>query len=447
MKEALRGIADKLSVNNQVDPEFLAKNEIFSGLRKPDGSGVVAGVTTKGSVLGYEMVPDAETGVLKKTPVDGKLLYCGYDVGEMARKLGEDERYGFERVVYLLLSGELPNQKELDHFAGVLSELRALSPQERSIVMKETENANQMYALHSLVSHLSRCNPDPDSIEIEQVLEQCVDLIAKLPTIIAYNYNMMRFSSDVGTMRLVRPEVGESSAESFLRMVKGEKPSREEAKLFDIALMLHAEHGGGNNSTFTVRTVSSSAANTYMAICSGIASLSGHLHGGANEAVELMMNTIKREIKDWSNEAEIREFLLKIFNKQAHDRSGKIYGMGHAVYTVSDPRALILRELVEPLAKEKGMYEELCLMDSVAKQGVELFREIKGTHLCVNVDFYSGFLYRMLGIPMELYTPIFAMSRISGWSAHRIEQLMQNKIVRPAYLVTWKQAREYQRPF
>jgi citrate synthase len=262
----------------------------------------------------------------------------------------------------------------------------------------------------------------------------CINLIAKVPTVVAYNYKVSRYRQG-GSLRIIPPDPELSMAENFLYMLRGSRPNREEAMLFDLSLMLHAEHGGGNNSTFTVRTVSSSGANTYMAICSGIASLSGHLHGGANEAVMMMMKDIKKHVKNWEDRNQVKKYLVKILDGKAHDRTGKIYGIGHAVYTVSDPRAEILLEKAEELsAQKKELQSELELMKLVAEVASELIFERKGRVVAPNVDFYSGFIYKMLHIPIDLFTPIFAMSRVAGWSAHRIEQIIQSKLIRPAYV-------------
>jgi citrate synthase len=308
--------------------------------------------------------------------------------------------------------------------------------------LQETENENQMYALHSVISHLSRCDKRPDSTHLSDVSEQCINIIAKMPAIVAYNHQAQKFRKS-GNLSIVKPQPGLSVAENFLYLLKGKKPSDYEAKLFDLCLILHAEHGGGNNSTFTVRTVSSSGANTYMAICSGIASLSGHLHGGANEAVVGMMQEIKSEVRDWGSDSEIRAYLEKILAGKAGEGRGKIYGMGHAVYTLSDPRALILREKAAEVARMKGAQAEFDLYRRVETLATELLTERRGKAISANVDFYSGLIYKLMGIPVQLFTPIFAMSRVVGWSAHRIEQIIQDKIIRPAYISTLSGERIY----
>lgn len=301
--------------------------------------------------------------------------------------------------------------------------------------MQEIENENQMYALHSVISHLGRCDQDPDSARLEDVSQQCLNIVAKMPAIVAYNFQASRFREGKG-LSLIPPHPDWSIAENFLYMLKGARPSFEEAQLFDLCLVLHAEHGGGNNSTFAVRTVSSSGANTYMAICSGIASLSGHLHGGANESVVAMMNDIKENVSDWRDEERLTRYLKQILAGECGDQRGKIYGMGHAVYTLSDPRALILREKARTFSRLKGAEAEFELYERVERLAVSILYEVKGKRMCANVDFYSGLVYSLLGIPTQLFTPIFALSRSAGWVAHRLEQLIQDKIIRPAYLST-----------
>jgi citrate synthase len=433
MEEIIKKIDALARHHDEVSPELIKAKDIKLGLRNTDGTGVVVGITSKGTVFGFKRISREDGQGTVVQPAPGKLLYCGYDAIELARQIQAENRFGFDEVSYLLLTGELPNRKDLDHFSDLVSRHRGLTKLERSIIMQEAVNENQMFALHSVISHFSRCDPKPVSIDIRDVIETCIRLIAKSPTVVAYNYNVSRYRQG-SSLRIIPPDPELSTAENFLYMLRGTRPHRKEAMLFDLSLMLHAEHGGGNNSTFTVRTVSSSGANTYMAICSGIASLSGHLHGGANEAVMRMMRDIKKNVKDWQDSNQVKKYLVKILEGKAHDRAGKIYGIGHAVYTVSDPRAEILLAKAEELATEKELLDELNLMKLVAQIGSELVLERKGQVVAPNVDFYSGFVYKMLRIPMDLFTPIFAMSRVSGWSAHRIEQIIQAKLIRPAYV-------------
>ncbi len=442
MKDIISKINALARYHDEVSPELVKAKDIKLGLRNADGSGVVVGITSKGSVIGYERVPRPDGKGFDFRPVPGRLFYCGYDAIELAKRIQAEDRFGFDEVAYLLLTGVLPSRQDLQHFTETLARKRALTKIERGILMQEAQNENQMFALHSVISHLSRCDPDPISTEIEDVIETCITLIAKIPTVIAYNYNVARYRKG-DDLVIVRPDPKLSTAENFLYMLRGIRPSREEALLFDLSLMLHAEHGGGNNSTFAVRTVSSSGANTYMAICSGIASLSGHLHGGANEAVMMMMSSIKKNVKDWESRKEVKAFLTRILEKKAHDLSGKIYGMGHAVYTLSDPRCDILRSKALELSTRKEQIDELHLMDLVAEVGAELVKERKGQIVAPNVDYYSGFVYKILGIPIDLFTPIFAMARVTGWSAHRIEQIIQAKLIRPAYVTSLPKELKY----
>jgi citrate synthase len=442
MEHIIKKIDALARYHNEVSPDLVKAKDIKLGLRNADGTGVVAGITSKGSVIGFKRVPSADGRGTVVQPVPGRLLYCGYDAIELAKSIHSENRFGFEEVAYLLLTGELPNPKDLENFSKRLAKARALTKLERGIIMQEAMNENQMFALHSVISHLSRCDTNPVSTDLKDVLETCINLIAKFPTVLAYNYNVSRYRQGAG-LRIIRPDPDLSAAENFLYMLKGTKPTSKEAFLFDLSLMLHIEHGGGNNSTFTVRTVSSSGANTYMAICSGIASLSGHLHGGANEAVMTMMKDIKKHVRKWDDPDQLRKYLTKILDGKAHDGAGKIYGMGHAVYTLSDPRAEILKEKAEEVATTKDLKRELDLMKLVADIAPELLMERKGQIVAANVDFYSGFVYKALHIPMDLFTPIFAMARVVGWSAHRIEQIIQSKIIRPAYVSSLPEENEY----
>jgi len=303
--------------------------------------------------------------------------------------------------------------------------------------MHDSQNDDQMHALHSAVSNLHRFDSNPNSINNKHVTRQCIDLIAKIPTVVAYNYN-----SSKRNWNLVEPLDELSTAQNFLYMLDGNIPSVETARIFDTSMMLHAEHGGGNNSTFTVRAVSSSGADTYMAISSGIASLSGHLHGGANKAVIDMIEDMKKNIKDIKDDDEVKNYLKRILDKEAGDGSGKIYGIGHAVYTKSDPRAVILKHEAEELSEKVGREDELGLYNKIERYAPPILKKEKGKIVSPNVDFYSGFVYDMIGIPKELFTPIFAMSRVTGWCSHRLEQIIQGRIMRPGYVPATEE-REY----
>jgi citrate synthase len=427
----------KLAMESDKIPiETIREKKIVPGLRYEDGSGVVVGITSKGQVQGYEK---DNAGKIIASP--GKLIYCGYDVGEIVKNIEKENRFGFEETIYLLLTGELPNKSDLKSFSKIIGKRRALIPIIKKRLPHNSSNEDIMGALHTAVSAMYLCDENPNSTDIEDITRQCIDLIAKFPTIAAYSYCVLKAKGE--KVKFYPPKRGLSTAENFLYMLTGKIPDEETARIFDIALILHAEHGGGNNSTFSTRCVSSSGANTYMAICAGIGSLSGHLHGGANEAVMDMMENIKTNVKNWEDEKEIEQYLNLIMDKKASDGKGKIYGVGHAVYTISDPRVAILEKKAEILAKKKGREKEFELYKKVAALAPAIVHSKKGKVACINVDFYSGFVYDLIGIPKELYTPIFAMARVSGWSAHRIEEVIQGKLIRPAYISTILEKKNY----
>jgi citrate synthase len=406
MLDIMKKIEKQTILNDYLTPAVIRERDVKLGLRNPDGSGVVVGITTKGRVDGYEkIIKDPETKTYEIRPTHGRLYYCGYDVIKLVQAIEKQRRFGFEEVAYLLLSGDLPTAADLKNFKQELGKRRSLSRAERQIIMGEVQNNNQMYALHSVISHLSRCDEEADSTDIDNVCRQSINLIAKFPTIVATNYNVLRYSKGAD-LKILRAKPELSTAENFLYLLHGVKPEADDAHIFDIALILHAEHGGGNNSTFSVRSVSSSGANTYMAIAAGIASLSGHLHGGANESVKLMMKDLKKTVKDWGSEREIKAHLNKILDRKTGDKSGKIYGFGHAVYTLSDPRAIILREYARKMAENNGVIEEFALYENVERIATAILNQRSKKIISANVDYYSGFVYEMLGIPRELYTPI-----------------------------------------
>jgi citrate synthase len=441
MERIMKKVEQLALMHDRIDPRIVKEKNIKLGLRNEDGTGVFVGVTSKGQVIGYEKVI-AGDGSEKVHSIPGKLYYCGYDVDDIVKAKEDEDRFGFEETVYLLLTGELPSKRNLSVFSQELGKRRTLPEEAQKMILNRPKHDDQMGALHTIVSAMHLFDQHPDATDIKNVTRQCIDLIAKFPTIIAYNFrtSMMK-KRDM--RKLLNPEADLSMAEDFLRMLTGKVPDRFSAELFDTMLIFHAEHGGGNNSTFSTRCVSSSGANTYMAICTGIGSLSGHLHGGANEAVVRMMSDIKRKVKDWDDEDEIRFFLEMILDKRAGDRSGKIYGLGHAVYTQSDPRAVFLAKRGEELAQMYGREKEFSLYRKIAVIAPQLVRAKKGKVVCTNVDFYSGFIYQCMGIPAELFTPIFAMARVAGWSAHRIEELIQGRIMRPSYYSSLKGIRSY----
>jgi len=434
VQSVLKIIQELALKHNKISPELIRGKHIKLGLRNEDGTGVVVGITSKGQVIGYkkECLGD---GTEKKVDLDGELYYCGYNVKDLVRHQQEEGRFGFEETAYLLLTGELPNRDHLDIFTKSLAKVRSLPKEARKIILSRPPHDDQMGSLHTIVSAMHLFDDNPNSTDIKDLARQCIDLVAKLPTIVAYNYHVSN-GHKKGFSKLIEPEDDYSHAENFLYMLNGKKPDRLTANLFDMMLVLHAEHGGGNNSTFTVRTVSSAGANSYMAICSGIASLSGHLHGGANEAVEGMMENIKSHVKDWNDDEAVSSYLEQILDKKAYDKTGKLYGIGHAVYTLSDPRAVILENKAEEIAGKNGLGKEFELYKKVAGLSPLLVLKKKGKLASANVDFYSGFVYRSMGIPKELFTPIFAISRVAGWSAHRIEEIIQGRLIRPSYVTS-----------
>jgi citrate synthase len=381
-------------------------------------------------------------GTEEVKPVPGRLFYCGYDVDDLVQQKEIEDRFGFEEVVYLLLTGELPNLRDLKSFSQMLGKRRALPSGVKEMILNRPPHDDQMGSLHTMVSAMHLFDKKPNSTDMNDVIRQCIDLIAKFPTIIAYNYLTEKMAKK-DIKKLKEPDNGMTTAQVFLTLLLGKEPDKAMAELFDTMLIFHAEHGGGNNSTFSTRCVSSSGANSYMAICAGIGSLSGHLHGGANEAVMKMMSDIKRKIKNWESDSEVTDYLCKILNKEVGDKSGKIYGIGHAVYTISDPRAVYLENKAGELARCAGREEEFNLFRKIARIAPLLVKEKKGKTVCTNVDFYSGFVYACMGIPKELFTPIFAMARVSGWASHRIEEIVQGRIIRPSYVTSLKGKKSY----
>lgn len=432
MENVLKIIQKLALKHDKISPDLVKAKNIKLGLRNEDGTGVFVGITSKGQVIGWKKEIQAD-GTEKKIDLDGELYYSGYNVKDLVRHHQNENRFGFEETIYLLLTSELPGQKHLDTFTSELAQRRHLPEEAKKIILNRPPHDDQMGSLHTIVSAMHLFDKKPNSTEMKDLARQCITLIAQFPTIVAYNYHTSS-GHKKELAELLEPRDDYSHAENFLYMLHGKKPDKLTAHLFDMMLVLHAEHGGGNNSTFTVRAVSSSGANSYMAICSGIASLSGHLHGGANEAVESMMENIKSRVKDWDDDDEVSDYLGKILDKKVNDKSGKIYGIGHAVYTKSDPRALVLEHKAEEIAKKTGLEKEFRLYRKVAMLAPKIVEKKKGKVAAANVDFYSGLVYRSMGIPKELFTPIFAMSRVAGWSAHRIEEIIQGKLIRPSYV-------------
>lgn len=428
----LQKLSDSIRATSSIDHELFVRYNVKRGLRNEDHSGVLVGLTTIGDVVGYQRV---EGQPIKAIP--GKLLYRGVDVEDLVKGLYSEERYGFEETAFLLLSGYLPSRDEYETFCRLLNREMPLEPQMK-LNMLELEGHNIMNILARCVMELYIFDQDPDNTSRENLVRQSVNLIAKFPTIIAYAYNAYRHNLKGKALHIHHPKKELSLAENFLYMLKG-KFTELEARVLDLSLILHAEHGGGNNSSFTVRVTSSSGTDTYSSIAAAIGSLKGPLHGGANLQVIDQFHHLKNAVKEWTDVAEVDAYLMRMLRKEVYDKKGLIYGIGHAVYTISDPRALLLKEMARKLAKGKGREKEFAFLELLEERAVENFMAFKGNQVnkrvCANVDFYSGFVYEMIGLPTEVFTPLFAMSCIAGWCAHRIEELNfeSRRIIRPAY--------------
>lgn len=423
---------EKLAVHNDpINPELYQKYEVKRGLRNANGTGVLVGLTRIGDVVGYE-IKDGQ-----KIAVPGRLIYRGYNVEDLVKDAEKNHQFGFEQCAYLLLFGELPTQANLQKFCDYLGECRTLpSNFTEDMIMKAPSNDIMNKIARGVLASYSY-DDDPENRSVGNVIKQCIQLIARFSTLAAYGYQAKRRYYDNKSMFVHNPKPELYTAENFLRLIRSDKQyTRLEAETLDLALILHAEHGGGNNSSLTVHVVSSADTDTYSAIAAAVGSLKGRRHGGANIRVVEMMDDIKANVKDWSNENEVAEYIKKIATKQAFDRTGLVYGMGHAVYTISDPREVLLKEKARQLAVEKDCLAEFELYSTIEKVAPSIIQEVHHSDkkVCSNVDFYSGFVYTMLNIPRELFTPLFAISRIAGWSAHRIEEIVSGgRIYRPAY--------------
>lgn len=417
-------------ISGEIDQDLYQEYDVKRGLRDSSGKGVLTGLTEISDVVAYRR----ENG--QSYPSEGQLYFQGYNVEDLIRGF-QGRRFAFEETTYLLLFGELPTKRQLEGFIDILGNCQFLTNQfVRDVIMKKP-GANIMNAMQKCVLTLYSYDDNPEDISIPNVLRQSLALIGKLPMIAVYSYNAYCHFFQDKSLVIRNPKKGLSMAENILLMLRPDGQYTElEAKVLDIALVLHAEHGGGNNSTFTTHVVTSSGTDTYSAIAASLGSLKGPKHGGANLKVQNMFKDIKANVTDWSDEEKLREYLLKILHKEVFDHAGLIYGMGHAVYTESDPREKILKAYARDLSREKGLTEEFALYENVERIAAELITKERKLFksVCANVDFYSGFVYTMLNIPEELFTPIFAISRISGWCAHRMEELVnQGKIIRPAY--------------
>lgn len=428
----LMGLTKLIEDNHHIENSLYDKYDVKRGLRDKSGRGVLAGLTDIAEVKAYT-IDDNEI-----VPCEGKLYYRGYDVQEMVKGFIKEKRYGFEETTYLLLFGKLPTKEELDDFTRLLISYTTLPANfVRDVIMK-APSKDMMNTIAKSLLMLYSYDKRADDISIPNVLRQSIQLIAQIPMLAVYGYHAYQHFYNDDSLVIHQPKEHASRAEQFLHLLRHDsKFTKLEAVTLDLALVVHADHGGGNNSTFTTRVVTSSGTDSYSAISAALASLKGPRHGGANIKVIQMMDALKEHVRDWEDDDEVCDYLTKIVKKKTFDKRGLIYGIGHAVYTISDPREVILKKFVEKLSAEKGMEDEFRLYQKVEKYAPQI---IAGKHdmtreiACANVDFYSGFIYRMLGIPEELFTPLFATARISGWCAHRLEELLGgSKIIRPAY--------------
>ncbi|MDE5570056.1 MAG: citrate synthase [Ruminococcus sp.] len=433
----ITGLCRNLSENSAIEQNLYEKYHVKRGLRNSDGTGVVAGITNICNVHGY-LLNEGEV-----EPIPGQLIYRGYNINDIVGNVESEDRYGFEETVFLLLFGHLPTQKELNSFSTYISLKRDLpSGFVEDMILKAPSN-NIMNKLARSVLALYSYDDDCENKGLESEMRTAVSLIAKLPVIMVNAYQVKRRMFDNASMIMHPINYDENTAQCILSMLRPDRQyTKEEAQMLDTLLMLQAEHGGGNNSTFTCRVLTSSGTDPYSAYSSAICSLKGPKHGGANIQVINMLDNFKANIKNWEDEGEVADYMRRTIRKETNDKSGLIYGMGHAVYTISDPRAVILKKKAFELAKGREIEAEFRLLETVERLTPEVFKEVKGSSktMCANVDMYSGLVYRMLGIPDELFTPLFAVARMAGWSAHRMEELLTgNRIIRPAYKAITKE--------
>ncbi|NTV90376.1 MAG: citrate/2-methylcitrate synthase [Clostridiales bacterium] len=428
-------ILDKLGTivekNDKIDQDLYLRYNVKRGLRDQNGTGVLVGLTEIGDVRSYVM--DEEEMV----PTEGRLFYRGLEINDLVNGFQKEKRYGFEECCYLLLFGELPDKAQLEEFKSVLGEMRTLPAGfTEDMILKAPSNDIMNKLARSVLASYS-FDENPDDISLKNTLRQCIRLIAQFPTMAAYGYQAKSHYHDGKSLYIHMPRKELSTSENLLHLIRPDSCyTASEAEILDLALVLHAEHGGGNNSTFVAHVVTSTGTDTYSAIAAAIGSLKGPQHGGANLKVMSMMEDIKQNVRNWNDDDEIAGYLGKIIRKEAYDHSGLIYGIGHAVYTKSDPRTILLKQKAEALAAEKGMEKEYDLYTRIERLAPDVFFQEKKNDkvMCANVDFYSGFVYQTLNIPVDLYTPIFAVGRVAGWCAHRIEELVNGgRIIRPAY--------------
>ena len=430
-QDYISSLCGELEKNNSIKPGDFQKYRVKRGLRNPDGTGVMAGLSHVSSVEGYYILDN------ERIPKEGKLSYRGYDIKDIIADCVADNRFGFEEVVWLLIFGSLPSKDQIAEIREVLGKSRALPDEFIEDMIMKHPSKDIMNKMARCVMSLYSYDENPDDISTPNVLRQSLQLIAQFPTMMnsAYQIKRRAFYNKSMYLHPIKPEL--STAESILRLLRSDKKyTDEEAKLLDICLMIHADHGGGNNSTFSTRVLTSSGTDTYSAITAGLGSLKGPRHGGANIKVAHQMEYIMENLDDSTDDAQVKDMLARIMKKEAGDGSGLIYGMGHAVYTLSDPRAVILKRSAKKLAFDHGFEKEFMTLDAIERLTPQVFAEIKGVEktMCANVDLYSGLVYRVLGIPEDLYTPLFATARVAGWCAHRLEELTtSSKIMRPAY--------------
>lgn len=428
----LKVLCDAYRKNNFIDPEVSEKLGVKRGLRNADGTGVLAGLTNICDVIGYQR--DENNNII---PIDGKLIYRGIDLNDIVNEAITQDRFLFEEVAWLLLFGSLPNKETLDNFRRILETHRELPDGFAETQIMAAPSPNLMNKMARSVLAMYSYDEEAENTSLENVIKQSINLIAEMPSMMVYAYQTKKHAYDHESLYFHYPKLGLSTAENILAMYRlDQNYTREEARLLDLCMVVHADHGGGNNSAFTTRVLSSTGTDTYSAIASAILSLKGPKHGGANLMVMKQLDEILANVKDVHCDEEMKDYLTKIINKEAGDHSGLIYGIGHAVYTKSDPRAQILKKHSKDLAYEKGMQREYDCLCQIEKLAPVVFKELKGStkNVCANVDLFSGLVYRILGISEELFTPIFAISRVAGWCAHRMEEVeFANRIIRPAY--------------
>lgn len=427
----MENVCNNLKDSSKIEPKLYEKFHVKRGLRRSDGTGVIAGITNICNVHGY-VINEGE-----KEPAEGELIYRGYNVKDLVENVEKEDRFGFEETIYLLVFGELPNVEELEEFTQYLSLNRPLPDGFFADMIMKAPSNNIMNKMSRAILALYSYDDEAEDMSLEGEMRKALNLIAKLPVIMIDALQVKRLKFDNKSMILHPLREYESTAQTILSLLRPNREyTKEEAQLLDILLMLHAEHGGGNNSTFSCRVLTSSGTDAYATYSAAVGSLKGSRHGGANMKVVKMVEDFRNNVKDWNDEGQVADHLRKIINKEAYDRSGLVYGMGHAVYTLSDPRAVILKKKAFELAKDTEFEKEFNLINNIEKLTPIIFKELKDSDkvMCANVDLYSGFVYRMLGIPEDIYTPLFASARIAGWSAHRMEEMLTgNRIIRPAY--------------